>query len=359
MDALLAGFRERIRAGTPLVVRGGGSKDFYGGAATGNVLDVRAWQGIANYEPSELVITARAGTPLAEVESRLAAQGQCLAFEPPRFGAGGTIGGMVACGLSGPRRMSVGALRDFVLGVTIMDGNGRVLKFGGEVMKNVAGFDVSRLMAGSMGTLGVLLDVSVKVLPVPVADATVVLAMNEADALQAVNQWAGQPLPLAATCWSPEQGGMLAVRLAGARAAVEAAARKIGGEPPSPEGANYSGGGTALWASLRDHTHAFFAGDAPLWRLAVPSTAPALDLGPTLVEWGGGQRWLRGEFDARSLRETVAKAGGHATLFRGGDKSVGVFTPTVPAIAALQQRLRAAFDPHGVFNAGRLYPAVP
>ncbi len=346
-EALINNFRARVLARQPLRIRGHGSKDFYGGPLEGQILDTTVYRGILNYEPSELVITARCGTPLAEIQATLAERGQCLPFDPPRFDAKGTIGGAIASGLSGPARLSVGAARDFMLGVTLMDGEGRVLKFGGEVMKNVAGFDVSRLMAGSLGTLGLLLDLSIKVLPVPVCDRTLSLAVDEVTALTLMNQWAGRPLPISATAWHE---GQLYVRLAGAKAAVESAQADI---------AKVSRGDTALetiWAELRDHRHSFFAGDTPLWRLALPTTAPVTNLGAALIEWGGGLRWLRGTHDPASIRATAASLGGHATQFRGGDKSVGVFQPLAPAVLRLHQQLKARFDPHGVFNPGRLSP---
>ncbi len=347
-------FRARILERKPLRIRGGGSKDFYGGPLAGDVLDSRAHAGIVSYEPTELVITARCGTLLADVESALAARRQFLACEPPRFAGtmgGATVGGAVAAGLSGPRRAAVGSLRDFVLGIRIMDGEGRVLKFGGEVMKNVAGFDVSRLMTGSLGTLGLILDVSLKVLPLPAGDASLRFEMPQDKALGAMNRWAGQPLPLVASCW---QDGMLSVHLSGAQAAVAAACRTLGGEQIDAAAAD------EFWNGLREQSAGFFAGDAPLWRLSVPAVAPPLELpGPQLIEWGGAQRWLRGDADASQLRQAAAGAGGHATLFRGGQgeqRSVGVFAPLQPALMEVHRRLKHSFDPYGVFNPGRMYP---
>jgi glycolate oxidase FAD binding subunit len=343
-------FRSRILERKPLRLKGGGSKDFYGGPLQGEVLDTRGHSGIIGYEPTELVITARAGTPLAEIESALTARRQVMACEPPHFGAA-TVGGMVAAGLSGPRRASAGSLRDFVLGVKLMDGEGRELNFGGQVMKNVAGFDVSRLIAGSLGTLGLILEVSLKVLPVPVAEATLRFELPQDQALDAMNRWAGQPVPLAATCWL---GDVLTLRLCGAQAAITTACKNMGGERiTEPEAA-------AFWVALREQTNAFFVGPdthGPLWRLSLPSVTPPLDLpGPQLIEWGGAQRWLRGFVDVASLREMAAKAGGHATLFRGGDKTGGVFSPLSPALMEVHRRLKQSFDPYGVFNPGRLYP---
>jgi glycolate oxidase FAD binding subunit len=348
MADLTQEFSERIAAASaekPLCIRGGGSKDFYGETPRGEILDTRGHCGITAYEPTELVITARCGTPLAEIEAALAEQNQCLPFEPPHFG-NATLGGAVAAGLSGPRRASVGALRDFVLGVTILDGVSRRLTFGGTVMKNVAGYDVSRLMAGSLGTLGLILDVSLKVLPRPVAEATLRFDLPQAKALDALNAWGGQPLPISASCWHAD---VLTLRLSGAEAAVAAARRKLGGEEVS--------NAASFWNDVREQCHDFFAGSETLMRLSVPSVAPVLDLpGEQVIEWGGSQRWWRG--DAATARAAAAKAGGHAVLFRGSDKSAGVFAPLPEPMMTIHQRLKAAFDPRGVFNPGRLYPKL-
>lgn len=350
MSDLTAQFAARIRAAAgPLRIRGGGSKDFYGEAPAGEVLDTRAHCGVVAYEPTELVVTVRAGTRLAELEALLAQNHQMLAFEPPHFDGGAgtsTVGGVVAAGLSGPRRVAAGAVRDYVLGVRLMDGAARELKFGGQVMKNVAGYDVSRLIAGSLGTLGLILEVSLKVLPRPAAEATLRLELPEATALATINQWAGRPLPISATAWHDDA---LTVRLSGAHAAVGTALLKLGGEVLADDAA------ARFWHELRDQRHAFFAGDEPLWRLSLPSTAAAAELpGQTLIEWGGSQRWLKSGGHATAMRETAARLGGHATLFRGGDKSASVFQPPPAALAALNRRVRQALDPRGVFDTGRL-----
>jgi len=351
---MLAEIRERIRDAaarkTPLQLRGGGSKDFYGGALAGEVLDTRGHAGVVSYEPTELVVTARCGTPLTELEATLAERGQMLAFEPPHFGAAATLGGCVAAGLSGPRRAAAGSVRDFVLGARLLDGGARELAFGGQVMKNVAGYDISRLLAGSLGILGVILEVSLKVLPRPPAERTLRLELAEDRALEALNRWAGQPLPISASAW---RGGALALRLSGAPSALQAAAQEIGGEPLEAAQAEH------FWLGVREHTDAFFAGAAPLWRLSLPSHAPRLELpGEQLIAWGGALRWLRTPADAAAVRSAAAGAGGHATLFRGGDRSQGVFAPLVPALLKLHRGLKAAFDPAGIFNPGRLYPEL-
>ncbi|PLQ01382.1 glycolate oxidase subunit GlcE [Cupriavidus pauculus] len=367
LDATLATFRDAIRqAGdsrTPLRLRGGGSKDFYGQALVGTVLDTRAYRGIVDYDPAELVITARCGTPLAEIEDVLAEHRQMLAFEAPHFATRGqastaTLGGAFAAGLSGPRRQSVGALRDFVLGAQLMDGKGEILNFGGQVMKNVAGYDVSRLLAGSLGTLGLVTEVSLKVLPVPFDDATLRFALSQADAIDQLNKWGGKPLPIAASAW---HDGALHVRLSGATAAVCAARDSLGGEVVD---ASHAG---QLWAALREQTHPFFTpardADRALWRIAVPPVTKPLDLpGEQLVEWGGGQRWWLAPDDSTAsadrVRAIAQAAGGHATLFRNGDKAVGVFTPLSTPLAAIHQRLKASFDPAGIFNPQRMYSGL-
>jgi glycolate oxidase FAD binding subunit len=356
-DPALQAIVDRVRAAraarTTLRLRGGGSKDFYGGPLAGEVLDLTALAGISSHEPSELVVTARAGTPLAELEAALAAHGQWLPFEPPHFAPGATVGGMVAAGLAGPARASVGGVRDYVLGATLLDGRAELLSFGGQVMKNVAGYDVSRLLAGSMGVLGVICEVSLKVLPRPTASATLRFEMDEATALARLNAWSGQPLPISASAW---WDGALVLRLAGAHAAVEAAARELGGETVEPALAD------AFWAGLREQTDEFFAaavraidGGAALWRLSLPSTAPPLKLSDQqLIEWGGAQRWLCCALPAATVRDAAASLGGHATLFRGGDRAAGVFAPLSAPLARIHRELKRAFDPDGVFNPGRL-----
>ena len=352
MQHVLEQFVDRIRgaaaAKTPLRLRGGGTKDFYGQLLVGEVLDTRAYTGIIAYDPTELVITARCGTPLAELEAALGAQGQQLAFEPPHFGPGATVGGMIAAGLSGPRRAAAGAVRDFVLGVRMLDGHGNDLSFGGQVMKNVAGFDVSRPMAGSLGTLGLILEVSLKVPPLPFAEATRTLEVPEDKALALLNHWGGKPLPLSACAWS---SGELCLRLSGASSAVKAAGESIGGELMAEHEAG------RFWCAVREQSAPFFGAEKPLWRLSVPSVAPPLALpGEQLIEWGGALRWLASNADARTVREAAANAGGHATLFRAADKSAGVFAPLAPALAKIHRNLKQAFDPAGIFNPGRMYP---
>jgi len=347
VDQLAATVREAAVQHALLCIRGGGSKDFYGGPLRGETLSVAAYRGIIDYEPSELVITARAGTPLAEIETALRDKGQMLAFEPPHFGPHSTLGGCIAAGLSGPRRAYAGSVRDTVLGVRMVDGKGDDLHFGGQVMKNVAGFDVSRVLAGSLGTLGVLLEVSLKVLPLPTAEATLRFEHTAADAIAAMNTWAGKPLPLSATAW---HDGRLQVRLSGAAAAVSAAIVSLGGERLDDASAQ------RYWQDIREQSAAFFTSAQTLWRLSLKPTTPPLDLpGTQLIEWNGALRWLATNATAGAVRAAAESGGGHATLFRGGDKSVGVFHPLPSALMAIERKLKLTFDPAGIFNPGRLY----
>jgi len=354
-DNALSALQDRIHAAAtakqPLFIRGGDTKAFYGRPCQGESLDTTALTGIVAYAPGELVITARAGTTLAEVEQTMMEHDQILGFEPPHFGPGGTLGGAVAAGLSGPRRAYAGAVRDFVLGLKIVDGTGEPLAFGGRVMKNVAGFDVSRLQTGALGTLGVITEVSLKCLPRPKMEATVAQECTAAESIRRVNAWGGKPLPLSATA---HHDGRLYVRLSGAPSAVTAAIATVGGEPVSSD--------AEFWSSVRDHTHSFFTaahdGDRALWRLSVKSNAANVDLpGTQLIEWGGALRWLAtgADADPAPIRAWAKTHGGHATLFRGGRRAQ-VFTPLDAPLAALHQRLKATFDPHGILNRGRLYP---
>jgi glycolate oxidase FAD binding subunit len=369
-DDLIDRIRAAHAAATPLVIRGGGSKAFYGNPHAGETLDITGWRGVVDYQPKELVLTARTGTPLAELEILLAQHGQMLACELPHFapspfipewgqpspsrGEGAntgpkavyaTLGGSIAAGLSGPRRPYAGAVRDFVLGVRMIDGTGQPLRFGGQVIKNVAGYDVSRLMVGALGTLGLLTEVSIKVLPKPVAETTLRFELDEAAAIGKMNQWAGQPLPLSATSW---HAGQLTVRLSGAASAVRAAQAKLGGEGLKDA--------PAFWQRLRDQATPFFD-KRPLWRLATKPTTPPLKLGDTQwIEWGGAVRWLVSDLPAAVLREAAHAGGGHATLFRGSAPADGVFSPLSPALLTLHRNLKQRFDPKGIFNRGRLYP---
>jgi glycolate oxidase FAD binding subunit len=355
-EAAVAELQERIReaamAQRPLRIRGGGSKEFYGRRIDGDVVDTRAITGIVDYEPTELVLTARGGTPLAEIEAALGKANQMLACDPPQFGEGATLGGAVAAGLSGPRRPYAGAVRDFVLGVRVVDGTGEALRFGGRVMKNVAGFDVARLMTGSLGTLGILIEVSLKCTPRPAVEATLARECSADESIRLANEWSGKPLPLSATCYV---AGRFAVRLSGAEPAVAAARALLGGSE-EPDAASF-------WSGVRDHTHPFFtaaqAARKALWRLSVRSTTPYADLGgEQLIEWGGALRWLAADegVDGERVRAWARTHGGHATAFRGATGAV--FQPLAPPLLSLHQRLKQVFDPHGILNRGRMYPEL-
>jgi glycolate oxidase FAD binding subunit len=376
LQRLLDQVRTAIAERSPLQIRGGGSKDFVGTIQPAQLLDTRSHTGILDYAPSELVVTVAAGTPLVELEAALAAQGQCLPFEPPHFAWSGgthtpsvaTVGGMVASGLAGPARATAGSVRDYVLGLQCINGQGEHLTFGGQVMKNVAGYDVSRLMAGAMGTLGVITEVSLKVLPVAPAEATLVFGLDQATALEQLHRWGGEPLPLNASCWVHDDtapgGGrdLLFVRLRGAVAAVDAACRKMLAEVPGERMDNAQAGPD--WALCRDQRLPFFADarapELALWRLSVAPTAPVLDLPwPQLVEWQGGLRWLWAPQQAGAQLQAAARvAGGNATVFvaaRADSTRAGCqFDTKNAARDAITRRLKAAFDPLGLFNPGRL-----
>lgn len=330
----------------PLYISAGGSKrQLLGRACELPILDVSGHTGVTEYQPSELVLTARAGTPLAEIEAVLEKECQTLPFEPPLFGGRATLGGTVACNMSGPARPWAGSARDLVLGIKLIDGRGQLLNFGGRVMKNVAGYDVSRLQAGAQGTLGVISEISLKVMPQAEHSLTLVYEMNAVDAIDSMNRRAGQASPLTAACWLD---GRLLLRLSGAAAAVEHTATAWGGEKLA-DGADF-------WRDLREMRLPVFAGPEPLWRLSMKSTARVVDNAcPALIDWCGAQRWLRGNFQLQTLQQTAAAAGGNASLFSGGDRKAEV-RPTPDTVSVrLQQRLKQAFDPLGILNPGRLY----
>jgi glycolate oxidase FAD binding subunit len=350
MDSALQDLRRRVtdahEAKAPLRLRGAGTKDFYGECCDGTVLDVRGYRGVVDYEPSELVITARCGTPLSALEDLLARNQQFLAFEPPAFGGDPTIGGVIASGLSGPRRVQAGAVRDFVLGAVLLCAQGELLHFGGKVIKNVAGFDLARALCGSLGILGVITEVSLKVLPLPRAEQTLRFEVAAAHALELFNRWGGQPLPISASAWWQ---GEARVRLSGAPAALHAARARLGGEPLEP------GAAAQWWRSLRDQTHTFFSQASALWRLSLPSTAPPLASvgGAQLIEWGGALRWCAGDTHGADLRALASAAGGTALHWRGGAAGKR-FHPLAPTVLEIHRRLKTRFDPHGIFNPGRL-----
>ncbi len=354
--------RNTIESKGLLRITGSGTKDWFGAELKGSALSTKGYQGIVNYQPDELVITVKSGTSIKEVELALDEKNQQFAFDPPYFGENATIGGMVCSGLAGPGRVSAGSLRDFVLGAKIMDGQGQVMNFGGTVMKNVAGYDVSRLMPGSLGTLALLLDVSIKVLPKPVATATLRLEIDQDKALHTMNLLASQPWPINASSWQGEQNGVLHIRLSGAKAAVESATssfkKNFGMQLLESEEAK------KFWSALKEQQSDWFKSSndeaSPLWRFAVAPTSKPLELtGSTLIEWHGGQRWWQGKLDAATAKSIAAKAHGHASIFRSNEKDLAMLSslndnPLTKALVPVQDRLKKAFDPHGIFATGRL-----
>lgn len=335
------------QSGQKLNIEGGGTKAFMGRAADpeADTLKLSEHTGIVEYHPVELILTARAGTPLTEIEATLAEEGQCLHFEPPRFGEGSTLGGTLACNLSGPARPWSGSVRDQVLGIRLLNGKGEHLRFGGQVMKNVAGYDVSRLQAGAMGTLGAITEISLKVMPKPAMTLTLVQDMAMDEVIQYMNSRAKEPKPITGAAWVD---GKVYLRLAGAKSAVEATAEKWSGEVMEQ--------GDQFWQQLQHMQHEFFAGDLPLWRFSVGSTTANPDLdGPWLIDWAGSQRWYRGEADQAQLETLAQRAGGQVSLFRGGDRIDDVMHSQPQALKRIQRRLKESFDPDGIFNPGRLY----
>ncbi len=366
VDPVLLQFRSQIldaaSSGKKLQIMGGNTKFWYGDSAQGEILNTSAYSGIIDYQPAELVLTAKAGTPMIEIEQALGSASQLFPFEPPLFGSKATIGGIVCAGLSGPGRGQSGALRDFILGVKVMDGRGDIVTFGGQVMKNVAGYDVSRLMPGSMGTLGLLLEVSIKVLPIPAKTRTLCFQMSQAAAIEQMNRLAGQPLPLSASCWIglPEKGELM-LRLGGANAAVESATVKLLAQIPGVQVEDELA--AQFWLSIKEHTHPYFQCDhqESLWRFAVNPLSNPLPLeGVTCIEWLGGQRWFKGKLDRQEALGIAKDHGGHATMFRGDKSQLNtVFTslqenPLTAPLAIVQERIRLAFDPAGVFNTKRM-----
>lgn len=343
---------------TPLWIQGGDSKRFWWGMpppaqTLENTLQLTTHRGIVDYQPAELVITARAGTLLKIVMAELAHAGQTLAFEPPAWGENATLGGVIACNLSGPRRVAAGSARDFVLGMRILNGRGEFITVGGTVMKNVAGFDVARLLAGSFGTLGVILEVSLKVLPTPPASLTLKQTCASAQAIERMNHYLTRPYPITALSYEAD-AEHLWIRLEGAACAVEAARAALGGELLSESAA------ALYWHTLREHQQPFFQPQTTLWRLSLQSTAPFLSgPGHWYCEWGGALRWYHGPLPAATLRAYAERYGGHALQLRNPQMDVPVFQPLTPGLAHLHRRLKQAFDPHCIFNRGRLIHADP
>ncbi|RLJ17559.1 glycolate oxidase subunit GlcE [bacterium endosymbiont of Escarpia laminata] len=344
-EVLQAEVIQAVESGQQLCLRGGNSKGFYGRELTGEPFDLSKHQGIVNYEPTELVVTARGGTPLSEIEAALTAQQQMLPFEPPHFTEASTIGGAIASGLSGPRRPRFGAPRDLLLGIKLLDGRGQILNFGGQVMKNVAGYDLSRLMAGALGTLGILLEVSIKVLPLPPQETTLLFEADTENAHAITQRLSLDAAPISGSC---HMDGELRIRFDCDETRVSQLQKRFGGE--RFENAEM------FWQELRDQQLAFFQTDAPLWRLSMPPAADFALPGEQLIEWGGALRWFKGDHSMETIRSAVGVTGGHATLFRNGDRSGEIFHPLNPTVTLLHQRLKRVFDPKFIFNPGRLYP---
>jgi len=344
--------------GSALAIEGHGSKRFYGlPIEDAQTLSTLGYSGVVDYDPTELVVVVKSGTPIQELEGLLAQSRQMLAFEPPRFSGKGTVGGMVAAGLSGPRRRSAGAMKDFILGMTLLDAQASPLRFGGTVMKNVAGYDLPRLHTGALGTLGLMVDLSIKVLPSPVAEASLCFEVDAQQAIHRLNAWASQPLPISASSW---HDGLLHLRLSGAKAAVSHALTSLGGVRLDDDAAN------RFWQQLRDHEHSFFSPDPKqpdehLWRLSLPPATPHLDglQGPQWIEWGGALRWLKSSAAPQLIWDAARHAGGHATLFRTTHaetrRALGVFAALTPAVMRITHRLKKELDPQGIFNPGRMY----
>jgi glycolate oxidase FAD binding subunit len=346
--ALQQQVQDAVSHRTPLNIQGNNSKTFLGHAAHGTALAIANHRGIVEYDPRELVLTARVGTPLAEIEAALAEAGQMLTFEPPYFGEHATLGGTIACGLSGPRRPYAGSTRDAVLGCQMINGKGEILRFGGQVMKNVAGYDVSRLMVGAYGTLGVLLEISLKVLPRPAATLTLMMECPQTEAIKRMSHLLSQPVPVDAACY---HAGHCYIRLAGSEQAVKHAHEMLGGEILEKC--------TPFWHSLREQQLPFFHSTKPLYRVMVKPATPPVDItGNWLLDWGGAQRWLVSEEPLASIREQIAKLGGHVSLFRNSTQNREIFTPLASPLFNIHQRLKNSFDPHGIFNRGRMYPGL-
>jgi len=327
---------------TTLKIVGGNSKAFLQACKAPDSLEMTSHAGVVNYEPTELVLTARTGTPIVEIEKLLADNGQYLSFEPPHFTENTTIGGVVASGMGGPRRPWGGAPRDVLLGCRLLTGTGDVMRFGGEVMKNVAGYDVSRLMAGAQGSLGVILEVSLKVLPAPSKTITLTQTLSESEAQQKMRELAARPMPLSGACYF---NGQLYIRLSGAHASVNAWSKKIGGERLAEN--------NTFWERLRDHKLDFFDRPSPVWRISLPPAAPAIACAESsLIDWAGGQRWIISNVASEEIKNEAQALKGHAKQFYGNASPEPWAMSSQPALAPIHKRLKETFDPKRIFNPG-------
>ncbi|MFT5707470.1 MAG: glycolate oxidase FAD binding subunit [Oceanospirillaceae bacterium] len=347
---LVEAVKNAYESNTPLKIVAGNTKHFLGRTTdTSQELSLKQHRGVTSYQPVELVLTARAGTPITEIENVLAEHNQMLSFEPPNFSGAATIGGTLAANLSGPTRPWAGSVRDMVLGVQLINGMGELLNFGGQVMKNVAGYDLSRTQAGAMGALGVMTQISLKVLPKPEMQATLILAIGEAQAIVMMNKLAGTAKPIISACWHM---GQLYVRLAGAAKSVSQSARQWS----SQYGFTELEDSTQFWYCLAQYQHQSLQTDKPLWRFSIKSTAASLALSDsTLIDWAGAQRWVSGDFDPAQLQDLATAAKGSVSLWRGGDRHGEVNFPLPIAMQQLQQRLKRSMDPKNILNPGRLY----
>jgi glycolate dehydrogenase FAD-binding subunit len=337
-----------IDQGEPLKITGGNSKVFLGREIVGTQLDMTDYSGIISYEPTELYITVRAGTLLSDVNQALAVEGQMLAFEPPEVDRNTTMGGVVATGLSGPCRPYIGSVRDYVLGIRCINGLAKDLSFGGQVMKNVAGYDLSRLMTSAYGTLGVITEITLKVLPLPEFELTGCQAMSIQNALDMMHVLSAKAVPMSASCYD---GKMLFVRFSGNEKVIKTTLKEFDLE-------EYSNGGH-FWNELRDFKLPLFDMENSIWRLSVPSTADLnIDEGQYLIDWGGAQYWFASNSSANEVFTMAEKAGGSALLFRGGDRNGDIFQPLSKGLFKLQQELKLAFDPHRILNPEKMYANI-
>lgn len=335
-----------------LRIEGANSKYFLGNASSGEIVSTQEHNGIISYDASELVITVRSGTPLTKIKEALTENNQMLAFEPPSYDDGATIGGTIACNLSGPARPYYGAARDFVLGSKIINGKGEILEFGGQVMKNVAGYDASRLMSGAYGTLGLILNISLKVLPIPQSEITLKIELSPEHAIKTINQLSGSNLPISASCYLNNH---LYIRLSSSTKNTKASADSICNTLNAQEIEN----SIVFWQAIREQEHEFFKTDQALWRLSIPATSQPLAIeGEQLIEWGGACRWIKTNTSAEKIREQITPVGGHATAYRNIPNNTDCFQAIDKNLMLLHTRLKESFDPHGILNPDRLYKGL-
>ncbi len=345
IETLCASIREANTTQQALQILSGESKQFYGNKITAKSLDVSSNKGIVDYEPSELFITARNGTSLKEIEAELDANNQILPFEPPHFNTQATLGGTISCGLSGPRRAYASSMRDCVLGVNIVNGKGEYLEFGGQVMKNVAGYDASRLMCGAFGTLGVLTQISLRVSPKPHSEITIAIEINQREALENMNAWTQTQLPISATYFNNK---VLYIRIAGLESTTKKAHQEIGGE--------IIANSEKFWNDLKNHQTDFFQTEKPLWRIIIPNTTPDLPInGESCLEWNGGLRWIKSNENTQHIINLCKKMKAQATLFKTNSKPKDCLASINPNIQKLHLNLKTAFDPNRILNPGRMY----